>query len=61
MKTKKSTKYPEPKTHNLSPIEKDQIRKDIALKKMNIYEIAILRGCSSSQVAGIKAAITKGR
>lgn len=52
-------KYPEPKDRELSDQEKQQIRERIQNGQDNIYELAQEFGCSSSQIAGIKAAMTR--
>ena len=49
--------YPEPKQRELSETEKAQIRERIQQGDDNIYKLAQEFGCSSSQVAGIKAAL----
>ena len=52
-------RYPEPKERELDEQEKEQIRDRIERGEGNIYELAREFGCSSSQVAGIKAAMSR--
>lgn len=47
--------YPEPKVRELTESEKAQIRARIEKGESDIYKIAAEFGCSSSQVAAIKA------
>lgn len=47
--------YPEKKARDLKDTEKAQIRALIEKGGLNTYEIAKQIGCSSSQVAAIKA------
>jgi transposase-like protein len=54
-------KYPDPKERDLTEDEKAQIRARIEAGDGDIYALAREFGCSSSQVAGIKAALTGGR
>jgi transposase-like protein len=49
--------YPEPKQRDLSETEKAQIRERIKKGDDDIYELAREFGCSSSQIAGVKAAL----
>ena len=49
--------YPEPKRRELSEAEKTQIRERIQQGDDNIYKLAQEFGYSSSQIAGIKAAL----
>ena len=49
--------YPEPKQRELSETEKAQIRERIQQGDDNIYKLAQEFACSSSQIAGIKAAL----
>ena len=51
--------YPEPKQRELSESEKAQIREHIQKGDDNIYKLAEEFCCSSSQVAGIKAAMRR--
>jgi hypothetical protein len=53
--------YPEKKTRDLSDAEKAQIRKRLQGSDGDIYLIAQEFNCASSQVAGIKASMTKGQ
>ena len=50
-------KYPEPKQRDLSEAEKIDLRAQIERGDGDIYALADEFGCSSSQVAGIKAAM----
>ena len=50
-------RYPEPKQRDLSEDEKAQLRARIERGDGDIYELATEFRCSSSQVAGIKAAM----
>jgi hypothetical protein len=52
-------RYPEPKERELDDDEKDRIRDRIKQGEGDIYELAREFGCSSSQVAGIKAAMSR--
>jgi hypothetical protein len=54
-------KYPRKKDHDLSESTKAAIRSRLAEGNLDTYQIAREVGCSESQVAGIKAAITKGQ
>ncbi len=49
--------YPEPKQRDLSATEKAQIRERITQGDDDSYKLAKELGCSSSQVAGVKAAL----
>jgi len=49
--------YLEPKQRELSETEKAQIRERIQQGDDNIYKLAQECACSSSQIAGIKAAL----
>jgi hypothetical protein len=54
--------YPEKKAHDLSEHEKETIRTRIhggECTKEDTYRLALEFGCSSSQVAGIKAAMNR--
>jgi len=51
--------YPEPKRHDLTEREKEQIRRRIEEGDSNIYKLAEEFHCSSSQIAGIKAAMSR--
>ena len=51
--------YPDPKTHELTPNTKAQIRADIESGNKDIYKLAEKFGCSASQIAGIKSHLTK--
>jgi transposase-like protein len=50
-------RYPEPKQRDLTEDEKSQLRTHIEGGDDDIYRLAREFGCSSSQVAGIKAAM----
>jgi hypothetical protein len=52
-------RYPEPKQRELTDDEKEQIRQRIERGDGDIYQLAREFGCSSSQVAGIKAAMNR--
>jgi hypothetical protein len=52
-------RYPERKERELSQEEKEAIRTRIQQGEGDIYQLAQEFGCSSSQVAGIKAAINR--
>jgi hypothetical protein len=54
-----SRRYPEPKQRELTNDEKEQIRQRIERGEGAVYELAREFGCSSSQVAGIKAAMNR--
>lgn len=56
-----STTYPEPKERDLSEEEKARIRARIQEGDGDIYKLAQEFMCSSSQVAGIKAALTANK
>ena len=56
-----STTYPEPKERDLSGSEKARIRERIEAGEGDIYKLAQEFMCSSSQIAGIKAALTANR
>jgi transposase-like protein len=51
--------YPEKKVRELTDLEKQQIRERIELGDADIQELAKRFGCSTSQVAGIKATLPK--
>lgn len=51
--------YPEPKERELTENEKRQLRDRIGCGNSDIYELAREFGCTSSQVAGIKAAMNR--
>jgi hypothetical protein len=54
--------YPQKKAHDLSDQEKETIRTRISAgecTKEDTYNLASEFGCSSSQVAGIKAAMNR--
>lgn len=50
-------RYPEPKQRELTSGEKAHLRARIEAGESDIYALAAEVGCSSSQVAGIKAAM----
>ena len=52
-------KYPEPKLRDLTVDEKQQLRGRIESGDADVYALAREFGCSSSQVAGIKAAMKR--
>ena len=52
-------RYPVEKDHDLTETEKDQIRTRIQSGDADIYKLAQEFDCSSSQVAGIKAAMKR--
>src|SRR5207244_3628820 len=52
-------RYPEPKQRELNDDEKEQIRQRIKRGEGDTYELAREFGCSSSQVAGIKAGMNR--
>jgi transposase-like protein len=54
-----SRQYPEPKQRELTDDEKRQLRQRIERGDADIYALAREFGCSSSQVAGIKAAMSR--
>ena len=58
-KRKKNSKYPEPKSHQLTDSQRNFIIN--AGAGCDIYKVSKRIGCSASQVAGIKAAMTKGQ
>jgi len=51
--------YPEPKQRDLTEDEKRQLRERIERGEADIYALAREFGCTSSQVAGIKAAMNR--
>ncbi len=51
--------YPEPKERELTDDEKQQLRERIERGDADIYALAREFGCTSSQVAGIKAAMNR--
>jgi transposase-like protein len=51
--------YPEPKQRELTDDERYQLRARIEQGDADIYALAREFGCSSSQVAGIKAAMNR--
>ncbi|MEP6756827.1 MAG: hypothetical protein ABJA67_15090 [Chthonomonadales bacterium] len=53
--------YPVKKSRELHDGEKLLIRKQISTGKVDIHELAREFSCSPSQIAGIKAAMTKGQ
>jgi transposase-like protein len=55
--TTTARRYPEPKLRELSEDEKAQMRERISAGEADIYKLAEEFGCTSSQVAGIKAAM----
>jgi hypothetical protein len=52
-------RYPEPKQRDLTEEEKQKLRHRIERGESDIYRLAHEFGCSSSQVAGIKAAMNR--
>jgi hypothetical protein len=52
-------RYPEPKQRELTDDEKEQIRQRIKRGEEDTYQLAQEFACSSSQVAGIKAAMNR--
>lgn len=52
-------KYPQPKDHDLTENEKEQIRERIRRGQADIYLLAREFHCSPSQIAGIKAAMSR--
>lgn len=54
-----SRQYPEPKERELTEYEKMQLRDRIERGDADIYALARELGCTSSQVAGIKAAMNR--
>lgn len=59
MKRTVRRKYPERKERDLSEKEKQGIRDQIQSGRADVYVLAQEFHCSSSQVAGIKAALSK--
>jgi hypothetical protein len=55
----KLQQYPERKQRELTDGEKQQLRERIEKGDVDIYALACEFGCSSSQVAGIKAAMRR--
>jgi hypothetical protein len=55
----KTQQYPERKQRELTDGEKQQLRERIEKGDVDIYALACEFGCSSSQVAGIKAAMSR--
>lgn len=53
--------YPAKKRRGLTEREKVRIRERIRLGDGNIWKLAGDFDCSASQIAGIKAAVTKGQ
>jgi hypothetical protein len=53
--------YPEPKSRELTEAEKQKIRERLTNSNDEMRVIAHNFNCSASQVAGIKAAMTKGQ
>lgn len=53
------TSYPEQKSRELDATEKQAIRGRLDSGESDIYKLAQEFGCSSSQVAGIKAHLSK--
>lgn len=51
--------YPEPKQRDLTDEEKSKLRARIEQGDADIYALATEFGCSASQVAGIKAAMSR--
>lgn len=51
--------YPEPKTHELSESEKNAICVRLREGVHDVYVLASEFNCSPSQIAGIKAALSK--
>jgi len=58
---KKKKPYPEKKSRELSEVEKEEIRKHIKRGNDCICELAKRFNCSTSQVAGVKAALNRGK
>ena len=56
---RKPMKYPEPKRRELSEGEKAQIRDRIQKGQDEVYKLAQEFGCTSSQIAGINAALKR--
>jgi hypothetical protein len=56
-KTKR--RYPVPKKHELSEETKEKIRARIRRGDDNVYSVGAYYACSPSQVAGLKAGITR--
>lgn len=59
METPEPRPYPEPKEHELTDAEKQGIRECLKRGESSVYVLAKKFECSPSQVAGIKAAMTK--
>ncbi len=57
MENADSRNYPEPKQRDLTKEEKAELRVRIERGDDDIYALSAEFGCSSSQVAGIKAAM----
>lgn len=55
----KDKRYPKRKQHELSESEKNSIRSRIEEGTADVYQLAEEFSCSSSQIAGIKAAMKK--
>jgi hypothetical protein len=55
---KQHRRYPEPKTHELTDEEKVQLRERISQGNSS-FDLAKEFGCTSSQVAGLKANMTR--
>jgi hypothetical protein len=47
--------YPERKTRDLTATEKSEIRARLDAGDDNVYDLAAAFGCSTSQIAGMKA------
>jgi hypothetical protein len=59
MENTESRRYPEPKRRDLAKEEKAELRARIEQGDGDIYALAAEFRCSSSQVAGIKAAMNR--
>ena len=55
------TKYPRKKTKDLRKGDKEEIRKRIKKGGDNSFELAEEFGYSPSQIAGVKAALNRGK
>jgi len=59
MEASPQRRYPEPKERELTDEEKQSLRDRLGRGEGDIYVLAKEYGCSCSQVAGIKAALSR--
>ncbi|HMK77832.1 MAG TPA: hypothetical protein VK568_16855 [Thermodesulfobacteriota bacterium] len=57
---KMQKEYPQKKIRELREVEKKEIRKHVKGGDENVYKLANEFHCSTSQIAGVKAALNRG-